>query len=207
MTPHVDDRLYELHLGMLSPEEGAAVDAHLAECAACRAGVSEVARSLEMIPVALAPRPVPTTLRRRLIDAIEGPLRYLPFTRRVAALFDVSEPRSEELLRSVADPATEWIPGPVPGMGILPVDPGPSLRGTSTMFLRIEPTVVYPRHRHLGEERVLILEGSLQHDDGRLAVQGDLDVKHVGSTHSFAIPPGPTCVCASLLFEGADFVA
>ena len=68
------------------------------------------------------PRP---SVRDRLLADISGSLRYLPFTSRVAALFDLGELEAELLLRKITDEKA-WRPGHLPGLHIAPVRPGPA---------------------------------------------------------------------------------
>jgi anti-sigma factor ChrR (cupin superfamily) len=64
-----------------------------------------------------------------------------------------------------------------------------------------------PDHRHLGEERLLILEGSLVETDGSEFRAGDLVVKPAGSSHAFHIPEGQACIAAYLLNGGMELVS
>lgn len=59
----------EYLLGTLDAAERARVDAHLAECAACRAELAEDARVLDAIGRGVAPATPPAALRERILSA------------------------------------------------------------------------------------------------------------------------------------------
>ena len=54
------------------------------------------------------------------------------------------------------------------------VSPGPAFEGAIASLIRLGPGARYPRHRHRGEERLLFLQGGVEHDDGSVADAGTL---------------------------------
>lgn len=144
------------------------------------------------------------SVRARIVDAIEGPLRYAPFAPRLAELWDIERAMAESLLVR-ATRSDAWQPGPLPGMSVQPVRPGPRIGGADraqAMFLRGDARTHFPKHEHLGEEHVLVLEGAFVNDDGTLVKQGDYDVRAATSAHAFDVTDDGPCVCAYLLYGG-----
>jgi putative transcriptional regulator len=140
-------------------------------------------------------------VRARLLAEVSGPLRYAPFAPRVAKFFGISRAAAEAALARIVDPAA-WLTMPIGGMHMSPVDattPG------QAMFLRADAGVVCPVHVHLGEERLLVLEGRLIEDSGLISGPGDLIIKRSGSRHSFCVPETGPCVSAYRIERGVSF--
>ncbi|WP_082207115.1 cupin domain-containing protein [Corallococcus macrosporus] len=199
MAHHLDDILPEWALGMLEAPAQASVEQHLAACARCRAMADRLVSTHAALASLVVP---PPAVLARLMDQMEGPGRLARFADQVAAFFDLPRERALALLESVSDPAA-WMPGPVEGSELMPVEPGPAREGTMAAILRLQPGVRYPRHTHHGREWNLVLEGGFREDDGHEVWPGEALEKTDGSAHGFtALPEGPACLCASVL-EGA----
>ena len=69
---HIKDLLPDYHLGQLPLEEAEEVRRHLAEHAACRDALEEVAEVLDLMPFAVPPATPPTTLRERIVTSASG---------------------------------------------------------------------------------------------------------------------------------------
>jgi putative transcriptional regulator len=156
---------------------------------------------LELALALAVPTPAPAHLRGRLLAAASGPLKYAPFARRVATFFGITRERAELALERLSDERT-WIPMTIRGMRMAPVQANvPGL----AMFLRLDAGAHCPLHRHLGEERILILEGSLIEDSGVVSVAGDVLIRAPGTRHSCAAPHASACVSAYLLEGGVEY--
>jgi len=202
MSHHLDDLLHEWALGMLEGPAREAVERHLAGCARCRAAADRLVSTHAALASLVVPPPEPLAL---LMDQMEGPTRLARFADAVAAFFDLPREQALALLERVSDPAS-WMPGPVEGSELMPVEPGPARGGTMAAILRLHPGVRYPRHTHHGREWSLVLEGGLREDDGREVLPGESLEKTDGSAHAFtALPEGPPCLCASVLEGVATF--
>ena len=139
--------------------------------------------------------------KRRLIEAIEGRYRYAPFTARVARMFDLDDASAATALEAIVSPDA-WMEGPLPGIRCALVAAGPRCTGNMNMFIAADPGARFPIHRHLGEERVLVMQGAFREDDGARAQPGDLVVKTADSSHDFVVLDGPPCVCAYSIDQG-----
>ncbi len=71
-----------------------------------------------------------------------------------------------DLLSSLSD-AARWEPGPLPGSSLFHLDGGPRIATADAGFVRLPAGLEFPVHRHLGSERVLLLEGSYRDSDGK----------------------------------------
>lgn len=68
-SERIKDLLPDYYLGQLSPEESEEVRAHLAEHAACRKELEEVARVLDLVPLAVQKTDPPPGLKGRVMAA------------------------------------------------------------------------------------------------------------------------------------------
>jgi putative transcriptional regulator len=203
MSGHVDDQLPELVLGTLGPLEQAAVETHLRSCPSCTRASLEARRTLGLLAAELPPIAPPERVRNRLFAVVRGRGRFAPFHDRIADLFDLPAATAEDLLTTLDVPAN-WIPGPGGGHELYFVPHGPRLAGADAGFVRLEPGLRYPRHRHLGDEITLVLSGGLREHGGEVFRPGDRAIRTEGSEHSFEVL-AEGCIFAVVLRGGLDF--
>jgi len=68
---HISQEDLELHaMQALSPEQSAAIRAHLEECVLCRAGLDEVTSNLALVAMSVEQHPVPDGAREKFIESI-----------------------------------------------------------------------------------------------------------------------------------------
>jgi anti-sigma factor ChrR (cupin superfamily) len=163
-------------LGILPPREAATMEAHAAECDACKRELEwlrPVADSLHTWPTDVL-RPSPSLQERlaRRIAAETGADPILPMRR------EWNEPEWEEV---------------APGIfcKILATD---AERDRVTMLVRLLPGVSYPPHTHAGAEELHLLDGELWIDD-RLLHPGDYNYGEPGASDMRVYSEtGCTCV-------------
>jgi anti-sigma factor ChrR (cupin superfamily) len=105
----------------------------------------------------------------------------LPFLERTMALLDLSEAETQHHLHSIDDDAA-W-EDMLPGVRFRDFDGGPALGEAHAGLVRLAPGQAFPHHGHVGEERVLVLQGELVDDQGRRYRAGDLVISSDGSAH------------------------
>ncbi|MBU8899707.1 transcriptional regulator [Corallococcus sp. H22C18031201] len=201
---HLDDILPGWLLGTLEPEERRAAERHLAVCGECRADAERLRPAVDALGVSVVPVAPPSGGLARLMGVMEGPERLARFAEPVATLFDVTRERAVALLASLGGPEA-WLPGPVSGVELAPVEPGPGRVGMMAAFVRLRPGARYPRHTHLGREWNLVLEGGLREQDGREVWPGEALDKAEGSSHDFTALMGPACIAATVLDGVVEF--
>lgn len=145
-------------------------------------------------------------LRRRIFERAAGPERYLPFLDRMMSLFDLPEEETQAHLHSVDDEdAWEDLVG---GIRFRDFEAGPAAGDAHGGLVRMPPGVAFPHHRHVGEERILILQGVLEDEEGRRYRAGDTLVSIDGSAHELRNVGDTEGVYASLVvaieFTGSD---
>jgi hypothetical protein len=131
----------------------------------------------------VAPDPA---VRARLLRTVSGPDRLSLFFERAAGLLDLTV----EAVRAVftrIDDATAWEPG-LPGMHMIHFAAGPQLATADAGFVRLQPGMSFPRHRHLGPEVTLVLEGAMRCGD-RVYGPGEVLEMAEGSVHEYSAAP------------------
>lgn len=153
---------------------GAAAEAELAELLAELSAVSACDVSSAEVEQGRA---------RLLATVSQGSERFLPLFDKLTAFFDLSV----EALREVftrAEQSSQWQAGPLPWVSLFHLEGGPALAGLDTGLVRLKKGTPFPRHRHLGNERVLILEGSYRDHEGRYFGPGDVHDMAMGTEHA-----------------------
>lgn len=201
---HVDDFMPELALGTLGAAEREAVESHVRGCGRCAAEFAATIDALALLAAAATPATPSPQVREKLLARVRGTLRWAPFIERVAELFDLAVGQAETLLGTLED-SKNWVPGPGGGNELYFVPKGPRLAGADAGFLRLDPNVQFPKHRHLGQETAIIMAGSLREDgSNRVWRPGDVQVNKEGTEHSFTAGENG-CLFAVVVFQGVDF--
>jgi ChrR Cupin-like domain len=137
--------------------------------------------------------------RARLLAAVsEGAERYAPFFGKLTQFFDLSV----EALRAAfvrAEQDSEWQQGPLPWVSLFHFEGGPALAGLDTGFVRLKKGMPFPRHRHVGAERVMIIEGGYFDHEQRWYGPGDLHLMAVGTDHSLQMGTDQDVLLAVIL--------
>lgn len=166
---------------------------------------------LESLSSALVPVAPDAALRARLLAAVPQTQRFARFAEAAAALLDIDRAAACELLDRLGE-RSRFVEA-LPGVELLWVDGGPGVANALRGFVRVAAGGHFPEHEHLGEEHLLVLQGSLRDESrGRILRPGDLDVMPAGSTHGFVVPAGGpdllglSVVHAGLRIAGQDFL-
>ena len=122
--------------------------------------------------------------RARLLATVtQSEERFAPLFDKLTKFFDLSA----EALRSIfarAANSAEWEQGPLPWVSLFHFQGGPAVAGLDTGFVRLKKGMPFPPHRHLGKERVLILEGGYHDHEQRWYGPGDVHDMSEGTEHS-----------------------
>jgi len=122
--------------------------------------------------------------RARLLSTVnQSRERFAPLFDKLSQFFDLSA----DALRAVFERASnesEWEPGPLPWVSLFHFQGGPAVAGCDTGFVRLQKGTRFPPHRHLGNERVLVLEGGYHDQEGHWYGPGALHDMNHGSEHA-----------------------
>ncbi len=192
--------LIEYALGFLNQAESVQVDEALSSSAELHNQLYEIQETLNTMALSVSPLQPGPRLRERILASIEPSTRFEGFTERFAELFDLDRKESRRLLAKIdQSQASEWASSIFPGVRLLKFPGGPRVADATCGLISIKANTIFPRHRHRGEERVLVLQGRARENTGRLFQPGDLLISEPESEHAFmTLGPGP-CVLAVLL--------
>lgn len=204
MERHLDDQAYDAVIAALPPGgEQTAVAAHLQGCDACRHEWATTADALALLALPLPLAPPPLGARERLLEATQTG-RFADFIPRVAHFFDVAQERAAELLDWLDEPARwetlmDWF-------HVIHLDGGPAVAGADAGFVRLRAGSDFPQHRHVGEERIFMLQGSIHLDGGGILRRGEVLLSTPGSLHSLHVGEDVDCIYALVLYRGIEIV-
>lgn len=151
------------------------------------------------------PSAPPQLLRERLLATVARPrLRYAPLFGPLSELFDLGDSALADLFERAADPR-EWAPARVPATELFHLQGGPRVAAADNGLVRIQAGARFPMHRHVGPERVLVLEGSYRDEpSGRVYGPSDWHEMAAGSSHAYLALPGQPLLLAVSLVAGVD---
>jgi putative transcriptional regulator len=203
----IAELLPEYALGMLGAAETRAVEAAVAADASLAAELAAWRETASQLALALPPLPVTerswADLEARLAAR---PGRFAAFVARVARALEVGEDVARRLLDGI-DVAASWVAGPSPSSRLYHVEPGPGILAVGGIagFVKVDPGARFPRHKHLGAEHVLVLQGGFTDDDGRDYVAGDDSHLGAGTAHDFVAHAGEPLVYLAVIRGQIDF--
>jgi putative transcriptional regulator len=203
MSDHVLDLLPEWSLDLLSPDDAARVEAHLALCPGCAAEARALSEAASMVASGVRPIVPPPQIFERLVASIESKGRLARFTDALARFFEISAERARALLDAVDQPGA-WLRDPS-GIGLIHLAAGPRFAAADAGLVRFPAGMEWPLHRHIGAEHHLFLEGGIREDQTGLVYRaGDELLKAPNTEHSFHVLPDKDCVVAVIIFGGIE---
>ncbi|HET9932044.1 MAG TPA: cupin domain-containing protein [Polyangiaceae bacterium] len=159
---------------------------------------------LSTLAEALPARAPGHALRARLLASAASPrLRWAPFFDKLGALFDLDEAALMQMAERAAL-EDQWQPGPLPSVSLFHLSGGPAIASADAGLVRVAAGFEFPTHRHLGEERTLILEGEVRESSGLLRRPGDALSMPADSSHSFEVVSSKPLLYALVLFGGVE---
>ncbi|HKU36911.1 MAG TPA: cupin domain-containing protein [Polyangiales bacterium] len=133
----------------------------------------------------------PPELRSRLLDGLSTQGRFARFAERTAQLLDISLERARALLDRLDD-LTLFEPA-FPGASFFWCEGGPRVANAVRGFVRVQAGTDFPEHEHIGDEIVLVLQGTF-HDTttGVTHHVGDEVLMPAGTSHAYTVPADGT---------------
>jgi hypothetical protein len=180
------DLVPEYVLGTLAEADSLRLEAGLASSPLLAREVDDVRALLAGAADLLPPVPPDPAVRERLLRSLGSADRFAAFAARAAGLLDLSIETVRALFARIDDPAA-WEPG-LPGMSMQHFAAGPRFATADAGFVRLQPGMAFPRHRHLGPEVTLVLEGAMR-DGDRIYGPGDILEMAEGSVHEYSATP------------------
>lgn len=166
-------------LGALEAGDCSTFEGHLAGCARCRKAVAEGARALGHVTSLLAGSAPEPRLRQEILDLSEAP--RLPLDLKA---FDWQE---------IA-----------PGVRVHVVREEPA-RDMRACLVWADPGATHARHRHLGGENILVLQGAIRDERGTYR-PGEICRSRTDSVHSEEALAGDDCICYVVYYGDLEAV-
>lgn len=205
MSDHIDDMLDAWLAGRLGDDREEQFERHIAECARCRDQLREAQAAFGALVRELPPATPSPGLEAQIMADLEPAARFERFRKRVADLIDVTVERAGELLGQIDQPG-HWVPGPAEGVELFHIDGGPRVEDAIVGFIRIEAGGVFPHHKHLGTEKVFVLQGGFRDSSGPAYSTGDLVVEPPGTEHDFEVCDGPELIYLVVVETGLEML-
>ena len=209
MTEHGVDNLHEYVLNTLEATEAEHVREHLRGCRGCVLAlgtisdlisdavvsdvvVSDQSVSDQVVSDAIV-KPMQLTdfssARSRLLDQITALGPYSLYRDEMAAILGGSKEALAQELEAMPHPDT-WMDGPIPRCRLYGCTAAAGPRDAIRTLVLMESGSHFPKHEHLGDETVLILQGTLLHEDGKIYRPGAVLRMAKGTSHAFDVPEG-----------------
>jgi quercetin dioxygenase-like cupin family protein len=200
MTEHVLDDLHEYALSILEVDRYQTVKAHLRDCRPCSKALGLLSDALSD---AVAPQQItpPSNLRSRLLADISQIAPYSIYHDEMAKILRGSKEALEKELKTMPHPRT-WVDGPIPQCRLFPCVADAAPRDAIRTLVLMESGSHFPEHEHLGDETILILQGSLLHQDGKVSRPGEVLHKAKGTSHAFDVPEGLDLIYLAVVDRG-----
>jgi anti-sigma factor ChrR (cupin superfamily) len=206
MNEHVDEHielLAEYAAGTLPSHLTVGVETHLPGCERCAQELAVLDQVYAALPLALSPEPPPAGLRERILQGASRVSRFDGLVARVAGMLDHAADKARELL-ALIDDAAVWVGGPAASR-LIHLPPGPAVAGANCGFVHVPAGESFPFHRHLGDEHVLVLQGSFRDEsNGRVLRKADEAQMPAGSAHTFTALSGADLIYLVVLRGGLE---
>lgn len=147
----------------------------------------------------------PQLLRERLLNAVSRPrLRFAPLYGSLSQLFDLGDTELSNLFERAED-ASVWVTSQIADTRLLHLQGGPRVAHADNGLVRIAAGARFPQHRHLGLERVLVLDGGYRDEpSGRLYLAGDWHEMAGGTEHAYTALPEKELLLAVSVVSGVE---
>jgi hypothetical protein len=182
-------------LGLLEGDEAIQVENAIAADPALARELASLEDSL------IEPIAPPPDLEKRLMASVGGG-RFERFAARFAQIFDLGIDRVRVLL-GMTERDSSW-GEEAPSVFLIHFDAGPAAATADCGIVRIKPGGVFPPHMHRGEERSIVLAGTLRDLDGTLYRAGDELVYAQGSSHLLTVDGDEDVIFVARAFNGIE---
>ena len=172
----------EYALGSLPEEDVHRFEVELAVSPALAREVDGALAAFTRVVEALPPVAPDPAVRARLLRSVGSVDRFAPFLARIAALVDMTVEAVRPIL-ALVDDRSAW-EAALPGMEMIHFQAGPRFATADAGLVRLQPGTTFPRHRHLGPEVTLVLEGGMSVGD-RVYGPGEVLEMAEGSVHEY----------------------
>ncbi len=201
MTEHVIDDLQEYALDILDLDRSQEVRSHLRECSRC----ADVLRTISNLftdaivePTTLAPK---SSMRRRLLEEVATIAPFSLYHERMVQILAGTSDGLLKELRAMPHPDS-WMDGPIPNCRLYPCSAAAGERDAIRTLVLMESGSRFPTHDHLGDETVLVLQGTMIGEEGEIYRPGEVLHMPKGTSHAFDVPEGLDLIYLAVVEQG-----
>ena len=205
MGDHIESWLGDWFAGTLSADRQRHLEEHVDQCDRC-AREFERARDVFARVASRKDRSEPSdSLRERIMGDLEPGARFVDLIDQVCNVLDVDEETAGELFSAIDD-ESNWVPFPGHEIAFFyfpfaEIEPGESVEANFVSIIRVERGETFPEHRHVGRERIFMLQGTMVEDDGAVHQRGDYIDHENDTTHRFRVPDDSPALVGIVLVE------
>lgn len=205
MQTHTEDLIYDYVFGFLDEEDTRRVEVEASADTAYAEKLAE-AQKLMLHLSLLAPEQEPSDrCKEQLFAHFANGGRFATFLDRVSSMFAFSVDEIRNFFAGLDDESS-WDPGPTEGLALWLHHGEPVMEGGLMGFVRMQPGVTFPYHRHLGQEHLLVLSGGYRNDmNGNIYWPGDDDFCDPETEHTITCVSQIPCIAAFVIREGMEF--
>ena len=128
------------------------------------------------------------------------------FSDRLCGFFNLTKSRMGEILELASDLSLpHWDRDMLPGANLLHFDGGKGFETADCGIIHLTPGNGIGKHRHNGDEWMLILKGKISSSDQQTYYSGDVIHRQLGTEHSLLVDSNEDCVFAVIAVNGVDF--
>lgn len=148
-----------------------------------------VGHGLTQLSEGLEPIAPPSGARAKLLDSVTTQGRFARFAEAAAKLLDLGVDQANALLDRLHD--LSLFENELPGISFYWCEGGPAVANAVRGFVRVAAGTNFPEHEHIGDEIVLVLQGSFVDTTRGITFHaGDSDIMKAGTSHAYSVPEG-----------------
>lgn len=201
MTREIDD-LLPYSLDQLNERDKKKIEAQCKKDPESNESLREINNILETIALSEKPIAPSMDLKQTLMASLNAKTPLQGFVDRFMKRFDLQRSDVEGLFNKLVNsPETLFESSPLPKTTLFYFDGGPKVAHATCGLVKIKAGSVFPAHRHLGKEWMLILQGTAINNEGIQHLPGDTIFSDKGSRHALRIGKQEDFIFAVVLEE------
>jgi quercetin dioxygenase-like cupin family protein len=202
-----DSKLIEYLQGVISPADDKELE-KLLKSNGIDKRIAEISNQFENIALT-APSIKPSKeLKSSIFSYLEnkGSKKFSGQINRLVAFFQLPVSRIKEILDTTSDTSLDlWDKARIEGAYLHHFKAGGTLSEAHCGLIYLEAGAEITEHEHLGEEKMLVLQGEVTTSDGLTYQVGEIAISEKGSSHTLIAGTDSVCIFAVIANGGVDF--
>ncbi len=168
----------------------------------------ECSQELENIALSIAEVTPSKELKTTIFADLQatGSEKYAGFIKYLMRFFQLPKATITTILDSLNDiSAPAWDKSPFNGAYLHHFKAGGNHADAHCGLIYLKPGTKISNHEHLGEEKMLVIEGEVIIDDGKIYRSGELAISKKGSSHALQAGDNSAAILAVIANDGVNF--